>query len=149
MPTWLKVVLGVLLAGVLLVAGLAAAGYYAFTSHREQLVNMGKAATTEGHQFGTGKSAPACIDEGLKRVRGVGLIDEVKVRIFAGACLQTAQRPDGFCTAVPESSSFLETAQWRLSQCSGKPGLEPQQCQRFMQAWQDACHPPAEREPAK
>lgn len=141
MPTWLKVVLGVVVAAVVLFALLIAGGVYWFKAHKGELVQAGMGAMQEGQKFGQGQQRTACIAEGLRRLPSVdGLTGEVKNNLFTRGCLDAADDSPGFCDGVPATGEIMNTVKWRAGVCGQHAELDPQRCQRFLQTWQESCH---------
>ncbi|MBS2027578.1 MAG: hypothetical protein JST54_06725 [Deltaproteobacteria bacterium] len=145
MPTWLKVTLGVVAAGIALFLLLIGGIFLYVRSHKDELISAGKEAMSAGAAYGTNQTAQGCIDEGLHRLTGISSFgDEVKNNLWATGCLQAAAPTPGFCNDVPLEGEILKTASWRLAQCNAHAGVDPQRCQRFLQVWQKACHPSPE-----
>lgn len=140
LATW-KIVVGVVgaLVGllILLVVGI---GVF-FTMNQDKLKEAGLRAKAEGAAFGANNTQKACIDKAVSKVDTSGFMEEVVNRLFLSECLNKAQPTADLCTGVPQESSILETASWRVQFCaaSGKEGN--QACARVLEAVQDHCHP--------
>ena len=145
MPRWLKIVLGI--AGALLALCLvtSAAGYLWLDQNKERLKGVGERATTEGHDFGDGRDAEACVDEALQRVAvRNGIVDQAEHKLFLKACLETAARAPEFCRDVPakgelSAQTVLASAGWAIGRCTAKGKAQDQDCTRLMQVVQEAC----------
>lgn len=140
MPTWLKVVLGILLVGVLLVAGLIGIGYYAWKQHGPQFVANVEQGEKEGRGFGAQTDNQGCVDEGVKRYRdAVGFSELMRDSIFVRSCLGASRETPNFCDDVPGAFEFSKTIQWRKAQCEkyGSPGGA--QCGNLFQQVQEYC----------
>lgn len=141
MPTWLKVVLGVIAAFVALFIVVIVVGVMWFKGHKGELVASGTRALKEGRTFGAQKARPDCIAEGFRRLGSVdGIGAEIQNNLFAKGCLEVASDTEGFCTDVPGTGEIMATVKWRASVCSSHNEVDPQRCQRFLQTWQEACH---------
>lgn len=145
MPRWLKVVLGVLAALLLLCLAGGLAGYLWLENNKERLKGVGERATTEGHDFGDGRDAEACVDEALQRLSArSGIVDQAEHKLFLKACLETAAREPEFCRDVPakgelSAQSILTNAGWAIGRCTAKGKAQDQDCTRLMQVVQEAC----------
>jgi hypothetical protein len=140
MPTWLKVILIILVIGIALVAGAVFVGVRWFRAHEGELRAQGKAVIAEGQDFGRGKDAEACVAESFARLKRCdGFICEAKTKIFLQHCVSTANIPPSFCDGVPKRSEILASARWALDECArrGLPNHQP--CTRLVGALQEAC----------
>jgi hypothetical protein len=140
MPTWVKVVLIVVVAGfILLAAGIFVAARWV-KSQGAALQRQGKAVIAEARAFGQGKDAEACLAESFARLdRASGFIGEAKVKIFLQHCLQTATVSDQTCEGVPRPTDLLDTAQWTLAECAKRGRTNDQRCTRLIGALQVHC----------
>lgn len=145
MPRWLKVVLGILAALLLLCLLGSAAGYLWLESNKERLKGVGERAAAEGHDFGDGRDAEACVDEGLSRLaQRSSIIDQAEHKLFLKACLETAARDPEFCRDVPAKGELtarglIASAGWAVGRCTAKGKAQDQDCTRLMQVVQEAC----------
>lgn len=145
MPRWLKVVLAVFAALLLLcLAGAAGASWWLDTN-KDRLKEVGDRAVLEGQDFADGRDAEACLDEALARLRAEdGIVAQATHRVFLKECLARASRPPGFCDGVPAkgdltAKSLLTYAEWAAARCAAKDRAQDQACTRMMQVVQDAC----------
>src|SRR5512140_1268039 len=98
MPTWLKVILGIVLALLVVVGGAIFIGYRWFSANRERLVQAGTAARESGLAFARDHDAQQCIDEALTRLHASSAFtNEIKARVFLRSCLSAASVPATFC----------------------------------------------------
>lgn len=140
MPTWLKVILIILVVGVLLFAGVAGTGYYLWKKHGPGLVANVEQGTKDGRDFGAQTDNQGCVDEGVSRHRGAaGFTDLMKSGIFLRSCLEASRPTPNFCDAVPGPLEFTKTIQWRKAQCAKYGMTEAQQCGQFFQQVQQYC----------
>ncbi len=144
MSTGIKVAIGLVLLCVLACAGLVLGGKMWFEANKDDLLAMGERAEAEGEAFGMGAAQPGCVNEAMRRVDGCGELDplcEAEVGIFIEACLQVASPTPGFCDGVPEESSIMDSATWRLATCQnlGRGGDEA--CGRILGSVQKYCRP--------
>ena len=140
MPTWVKVVLGILLVGlVILLAGAMLAARWV-RSRADNLRKQGEVLVAEAKEFGRGKDAEACIGESLTRLRACqGFICEAKTKIFLQNCLEAADVQTEVCSAVPAPTEILATARWQITQCQQRGWGENQRCMRTMGGLQAYC----------
>ncbi len=140
MPTWLKVVLALLVAGVVCVAGLIGVGVYVWKKHGPQFVASVEQGEREGREFGGGRENQECVDEGARRFRDAGGITEyMRQAIFVRSCLEASRETPGFCEAVPGQFEFTKTISWRRQQCDRYGLTEQQQCNQLFQQVQQYC----------
>jgi hypothetical protein len=140
MPTWLKVILALLVVGVLCVAGLIGAGYYVWKQHGPQFVANVERGEKEGRTFGAQTDNDGCVDEGVKRFRdAAGITDFMKHGIFVRSCLEHSRETPGFCEAVPGPFEITKTIKWRKEQCERHDLSEAQQCGQLFQQVQQFC----------
>jgi hypothetical protein len=140
MPTWLKVILVLLLAGVVCIAGLIGAGVYLWKKHGPQFVQSVTEGEKEGRDFGAKTENQACVDEGVKRYRdATGMTELMRDSIFVRSCLEASRETPGFCDAVPGPFEFTKTIQWRKEQCERYGMTEQQQCGQLFQTVQQYC----------
>jgi hypothetical protein len=119
MPTWLKVVLIVL---VVFVVGIGAAGWGIYTWWQHEGAGL-VATIDEGKAFARGKDRNACVDEAVTRIkRDGGFTGAVKVKLFLTECLSAARATPGFCDNVPAQSEVLKSVTW-LQEMNKKYGL--------------------------
>lgn len=140
MPTWLKVVLGLLAGALLLCAVGAGAVYFWVDKNKDRLKDVGQRAHREAEAFAANNDATACVQETLRRLdERSGIVDEAEHKIFLRACLDKAQRPADFCEGVPARGEYIATAEWAVKKCQalGRAGNQP--CGRLVQAIQEAC----------
>jgi hypothetical protein len=140
MPTWVKVVLIVVLVGfVLLVAGVLIAARWV-KGQAAQLEKQGKATIAEARAFGEGKDGEACIAESLTRLKSAsGFIGEAKVKVFLQHCLETATVSPATCEGVPEPAEIMDSARWTLAECGRRGFGNDQRCGRVLGALQVHC----------
>lgn len=140
MPTWVKVVLIVVLVGfVLLVAGVVIAARWV-KQRGASFQKEGKAVIEEARAFGQGKEGEACIAESFRRLdTASGFIGEAKVKIFLQNCLATANVPPETCANVPPMSEIMRSAQWTLDECARRGRPNNPRCTRLIPALQVHC----------
>lgn len=140
MPTWVKVVLVVILVGfLLLVAGVVIFARW-MKSQGARLQEQGKVAIAEAEAFGKGKDGEACVAEALNRLKTAeGFIGEAKTKVFLQHCLQAATVPPAMCEGVPAPTELMKTAQWTLDECARRGFPNNQRCARLIGALQVHC----------
>jgi hypothetical protein len=140
MPTWLKVVIVLLLVGVLCVAGLIGVGYYVWKQHGSQFVANVEQGEKAGRNFGAQTDNQGCVDEGVKRYRdAAGLTEFIKHGIFVRSCLEASRETPNFCDDVPGAFEFTKTIQWRKAQCEKYHSPGGEQCGNLFQQVQQYC----------
>ncbi len=140
MPTWLKVVLVLLLAGVICIAGLIGTGVYLWKKHGPQFVASVEQGEREGREFGARTENQGCVDEGARRLRkATGITESMMLSIFVRSCLEASRETPYFCNAVPGPFEFTKTIQWRKEQCEHYGLTEQQQCGQLFQQVQQYC----------
>lgn len=140
MPTWVKVVLIIVIVGfVMLVLGIVLAARWVRTKG-ERLSEEGKAMAAEGQKFGEAKDAEACLAESLNRMKNCsGFICEAKIKLFLDNCLQTATVPPELCSTIPKQTAILDSARWQLEECERRGWKNNQRCTRLVQQLQLHC----------
>lgn len=140
MPTWVKVVLIVVLVGfVVLVAGIIVAARWV-KQRGASLKEEGQAVMAEARAFGQGKDGEACIAEAFKRLETApGFIGEAKVKMFLQTCLGAANVAPETCEGVPRMSEIMRSAQWSLDECARRGHANSQRCTRLIGAVQAHC----------
>lgn len=145
LPRWLKVVLGLFAALLLLCLAGAGGAWWWLDANQGRLKEVGDRAVLEGQAFADGRDAEACLDEALTRLRAEnGIVEQATHRVFLKECLARASRPPGFCDGVPakgelSAQSLLTYAEWAAGRCAAKRRTQDQDCSRLMQVVQDAC----------
>ena len=135
-----KIVLGVVILLVLLVAALVVGGVLWFNANKGRLVEEGRAQQELGAAFGAGKSNQECLREMLTRADAcMSLFCEVRTRLFGDACLKASLPSPGFCDGVPKTSEILKSATWAVTSCVALARAGNQGCQRSMQTVQKFC----------
>lgn len=134
MPTWLKVLLAVFLAAIVLLAGGAFLAYRWFHANRAQLVEAGTAVRREGVAFGRGRDSRQCVEESLRRLHNSrGFANEVKARLFLRGCLSAAAERAAFCESVPRQGEIVASAEWTMNECRNLDAADISSCSRVMQ----------------
>lgn len=143
MPTWLKVLLIILLVGILLVVGVIAAAGFWFYRNKDALQTKINDITTEARDFGQGTDNQGCVDETISRYKAEpGFTSAMSNAIFVRICLDNSRVTPGFCDSVPTQTEFRRTAQWRKEQCQ-RAGLERDSyCESLFTPIQQFCEKP-------
>ena len=124
MPTWLKVLLIILLVGILLVVGVIAAGGFWFYRNKDALKAKLETVTKDARDFGKNTDNQGCVNETISRYKAeTGFTSAMSNAIFVRICLDASRETPGFCESVPKQSEFRRTGQWRKEQCQ-QFGLE-------------------------
>jgi hypothetical protein len=122
MPTWLKVTLIVIGSIILIVMVMGVGGYTWWKYNGEIMMQDAQAADGEGRRFGAGKDSTACMEEGVRRAKGIGFSGAVAARVFLESCLKAAKLEAGFCDGVPSPTELLKSVSWQ-AQLNQKYGL--------------------------
>ena len=124
MPTWLKVLLIILLVGILLVVGVIAAAGFWFYRNKDALVAKTKAIAEEGRSFGEKTDNQGCVNQTISRYKAdPGFTSAISNSIFMRICLDASRDTAGFCDDVPKQREFMKAAQWKKDECQ-RAGLE-------------------------
>lgn len=140
MPKWLKVMLAVFAALVLL-CGVGVGGIaWWFNANKDALRENGQRVMAEAKAFARDTDGDGCVTESLRRLEAAdGFIAQAEQKIFLRSCLEhTLQRPD-FCEGVPKMSDLLAGASWSVANCNDRGAREPQACSRLLQAVMEFC----------
>jgi hypothetical protein len=140
MPTWVKVVLIiVIVVGVLGIAAVVA-GLLVARRYGPELIQENKQAMDEGQEYGRRTDDVGCLNEAVARqARVTGFRDMLKNNFFTRSCLEVARPTPGFCEGVPRRLEFMKGVAWQAQQCK-RYGLGPEtQCSQFFQQIQQFC----------
>jgi hypothetical protein len=140
MPTWVKVVLIVVLVGfAVLVAGIVIAARWV-KSQGPAIEQAGKAATAEGKAFGQGKDGEACIAESFRRQKvATGFLGQAKVNMFLQHCLDAATVAPEMCQGVPKPTAIMDSIRWKSDECARRGRANDQACLQLISALQMHC----------
>ncbi|MEO8382779.1 MAG: hypothetical protein ABI779_24185, partial [Acidobacteriota bacterium] len=140
MPTWVKVVLVIVVVGFLaIVAGAILAARWV-RSQGASLEKQGKALAVEAEKFGRGQDPEVCVTESLNRLRSCpGFICEAKVKLFLNGCVQAANDRTKLCAGVPSPTEIMQSARWQLAECERRGWGNNQRCTRMMGGLQPLC----------
>lgn len=129
MPKWLKVVLGILVA-LIVICGLGFGGFAYWVKGKAGDL---EATKTEGEAFAKGSDTNGCVVEGLRRMDAEpGLTSEIKHHLFLTFCLKAAPKSAGFCDGVPKPNEFTAMASWALTKCESYGHAKSEPCTRAM-----------------
>lgn len=129
MPAWLKIILIIFGIFALVVVGLSVTGYYWFRAHGAELRKSTEKLRADGERFGTGKTASACLDESLARVkRAPGILDQVGTQIFYTSCVSHAAPSPELCTGIPAEGEIFASGRWAAAQCEKRGMPKSQGC---------------------
>ncbi|HEU4593913.1 MAG TPA: hypothetical protein VFS10_02005 [Pyrinomonadaceae bacterium] len=140
MPTWVKVLLIVVVILALLSLAAAGLGVYLWRQHGRGFVESAQQTVAEGKEYGAHTDSQGCLDESLARhARASGFGEIIKVNAFLSACLDASRPAPGFCDDVPRQLEFIKSAQWQQQQCE-KHGLSMEkQCGQLFSQVQKHC----------
>jgi len=140
MSKTLKIVLIVVGATILIVAGAGVAGWTWFAKNKARLAALGTQATTEGTAFAHGSTPAQCIAEAIRRGdRCDGFVCEAGAKIFLRACAKAATTKGKECAGVPPRSEIMQSALWALGRCRESPHPDEQRCTRIIGSLQEHC----------
>jgi hypothetical protein len=140
MPTWVKVVLAIVIIVAVLGIGAFVAGLLVVRRYGPELVQENRQAMDEGREYGGRTDDVGCLNEGVARQAHVtGFRDMLKNNFFTRSCLEVARPTQGFCEGVPGRLDFMKSVAWQAQECK-RYGLGPeQQCSQFFQQIQQVC----------
>ncbi len=142
MPTWLKVILVIVLAALIAIVIAAFFAAHWFRANRGRLLEEGAAVRREGVAYGQHRDARQCIDEALTRLRSSpDFTNELRARVFLSGCLSTASRSGDFCDSVPRQREIVAAAEWTVNECRSRDAAEISRCSRVLQEVVKACEP--------
>ena len=132
MPGWLKALLITAIVVVMLIVGVAGAGYFWWIRNRDSLKANAKEVAAEGRQFGQTNDNQACVDETFSRYKKApGFFNALNYAQFMSKCLEVSRPTPGFCDDVPVGK-IVELMKWRESQCSHYGVPNDQKCQQLL-----------------
>ncbi len=134
MPTWLKVLLVIVLIAVAVVGTGAFVSYRWLRANRARLIETGRSVRSDGEAFGRGRDARQCVEESLRRLQSSPeFSNELKTRLFLKGCLSVAAEPAAFCESVPHQNEYAASAEWTINECRSHDAAEISRCSRVMQ----------------
>jgi len=140
MPTWLKVLLIILLIGILLVVGVIAAAGFWFYRNKDALVAKTKAIAEDARSFGENSDNQGCVNETISRYKAdPGFTSAISNSIFMRICLDKSRDTAGFCDDVPKPREFMKSAQWKKDQCQRADLERDTHCQNLFTPIQQFC----------
>ena len=139
MPGWLKVILLIVGAFVLIIVVIGFVAYRSIQAHGPELKAAVEKAQNDGAAFGAGKQPADCIDEALRRADRT-FTGTIRTRMFADACFKASTQPPGYCDQVP--SRIIATAKWANAECARRKLGGDQACVQVYTAVGQYCHPP-------
>jgi hypothetical protein len=140
MPGWLKVILIVVAAFILVIIVGGFLAYRSFKTRAPALKAQMESTQREGTAFGAGKQPPDCIEEALRRSQSDrSFTGAIRTRMFAEACFKAATPSPSFCEKVP--TGIIATAKWAAEECSRRGLAGDQACTQVFTATGDYCHP--------
>lgn len=141
MPNWLRIVLLVMAAGVLVLILLGVFAVRWLKNRAPEFEKRGKAVQSDARKFAEGKKSNDCVDEGLRRAAASkDFFGMIETRVFVDECLKVAEEPPEFCASVP--SGVIDGAKWASDQCARKGMAGDQGCSSVYQAVIDHCRRP-------
>lgn len=103
----------------------------------EDMAGRAPEIQAEAATYGSGASADACIDEGLKR--GPGACGDMEIQctveaaVFVHACVDAAPDKAGACEGVPDKSDVMAAAEWVVAECKTRGYGDRQGCNQVLQ----------------
>jgi hypothetical protein len=125
---------------VVLMVGLAVAGYFVMRRYGPGVLETTKQGMAEGQEYGRLTDNEGCVNEAVARQsRAEGLGDLFKNNLFLRPCLEASRPTHGFCDAVPRQLEFMKAIAWQQQQCA-RYGLPPEkQCGQLFSQVQQFC----------
>src|SRR5262249_54819647 len=94
---------------ILFVMVMGVGGYTWWKYNGQAMMQDAQAADGEGRRFGAGKDSTACVEEGVRRTKGIGFSGAVAARLFLESCLKAAKLEAGFGGGGRGSPEFLNS----------------------------------------
>jgi len=142
MPGWLKIMLIVAVACVVLGVVAAVAGFLWFRAHAGELRERAEAVRAEARELGASSTPDGCVGGALRRLdSGRGILDQAMAQAFLGGCLEAAPADPRFCEGVPARSEIMASVRWALGRCAELGRADDQACARILGEVQSYCHP--------
>ena len=138
MPGWLKVILIVVGAFVLIIFVIGFVAYRSLQARAPELKAAVEKAQRDGAAFGAGKQPADCIDEALRRPDRT-FTGMIRTRMFSEACFKASTQPPGYCDQVP--SGIIDTAKWANAECARRKLAGDEACVQVYTAAGQYCHP--------
>lgn len=120
MPKWVKVLLIVLGAGVIILITAGFFGVRALKHTAENMMESAEQANADGRAFGPTSTLDGCSEEGVHRVAGCenqGITCAPVVGAFLWGCLETAPYDARYCGSVPSSGDSDAALAWGRNTC--------------------------------
>jgi len=118
MPGWLKALLIVIVAIIVLAVGVVAIAGFLIYRNKDTIVAKTKQVATEAKEFGEKTDNQGCVNESISRYKASpGFTALISNGIFMRICLDNSRPTPGFCDDVPKQMEFMKTAEWRKEQC--------------------------------
>jgi hypothetical protein len=140
MPTWVKVVLIVVLVGFVVLAVVVVVAARWVKSQAGTLSKESEVVMAEAEAFGKGKDGEACVAEALTRLKtSSGFIGDAKVKMFLQHCLSAATVAPETCEGVPPPMEIMDSARWIREECERRGLANNQRCLGLISALQVHC----------
>jgi len=150
MPGWLKILLIIAIAVVLLIGAAVGTGVIWWMKNKDALMARAKEVVAEGKEFGSNKDNQACVDEAIARYkREPGFGSTLSNSIFMRSCLDASRPTPGFCDSVPQRGEFMKTAEWQLEQCRKADLSRDSYCRQLFQPVQQFCETNRNKSPSQ
>ena len=125
-----KVLLAIFGILVLLLVGVAGAGYWWFKTRGADYLKDTQAAYSEGTRAGARSDEKGCYDRvigALKTPEGATFSGSVRNGVSFSACLRAAKPVADFCDGVPAQTEFIASATWQTRVCAST-GVASEYC---------------------
>jgi len=145
MQTWVKVVIGTAVAGVLVLGVAIGVGVYWWRNNGREIVAQTKEASTRGADLGLTTDNEGCVAAVERSDTAQGRFrDMIFTGAFFSSCLQKSRPTPGFCKDVPPRTERLETERWQKRECPTEARGRVH-CAMVLGGVQAYCHPRYER----
>ena len=117
----LKAIALILIVCFLIVAGAVIWWQHNGENIKKDLKETGQTARKEGEEFGKNAEQKDCLVKAMSltsQCEGVGIMCEVKAKIFLDGCMQTAKISPGFCESMPTPDNPIAQITWTISTCN-------------------------------
>lgn len=140
MPRWLKILLIIAIAVVLLIVGVIGVGAFWWMKNKDALMARAKEVVSEGKEFGGHNDNQACVDEAISRYKKEPRFgNALSANFFLRACLEASKPTPGFCETVPKTTEFMKSAEWQVEQCRRLDLGKDSYCRQLFQPVQQFC----------
>jgi hypothetical protein len=150
MSKTLKIVLIIIGASIILCGGAFGLGAHWLGANKDNLVNEGRAAMSDGSAFGMGSTSEACIEEALRRASTCeGILCGAQVELFAEGCFSAAPPTQAQCAGAPAATDIIQSTTWATQRCQSMGHRGNPHCPQILRTLQDRCQKQGGEQPSR